>query len=192
MTNNDVVGRVLAGHPIRSDNERQQVAQAVADYENRHALTQAEQDEVVSYNAGWEDARERQEPSPDSHPDPEAYDEGYHQSRDDIATANRWASGEYGCGPTEPAPPAPLSSEQLRQLAHDQGRWMSGAFGSTLTAQQLRSLAQIREAEERAEAGIEPPISWCGLGYEKYQNDLEAAQRLWNNKKGQTDEQTLD
>ena len=128
LLTDDVVGRVLAGHPIRSDNERQQVAQAVADYENR------------------------------------------------------LAGGEFGCGPAEPAPPAPLSSEQLRELAHDQGRWMSGAYGSALTAQQLRSLAQIREAEERAEAGIEPPISWCGLGYEKYQNDLEAAQRLWNNK----------
>ena len=68
----------------------------------------------------------------------------------------QWAGGEYGCGPVEPAPapPPPMSS------------------------QQLRSLAQVREAEERAEQGLEPPISWCGLGYEKYQDDLDAARRL--------------
>ena len=99
MTNDDVVGRVLAGHSIRSDAERAVVAQAVADYENR------------------------------------------------------LAGGEFGCGPAEPAPPAPLSS------------------------QQLRSLADIREREERAEAGLEPPVGWCGLGREKYEQDLEAAQR---------------
>ena len=63
---------------------------------------------------------------------------------------NRLAGGEFGCGPAAPA---------------------------VLSSQQLRSLAQVREAEERAERGEEPPIAWCGLGHDKYEADLEAARR---------------
>ena len=94
---NDVVERVLSGHPIRSDKERAQVAQAVADYENR------------------------------------------------------LAGGEFGCGPAKPA---------------------------VLSSQQLRQLADVREREERAERGEEPPVAWCGLGHQSYEADLEAAKRL--------------
>ena len=112
---NDVVERVLSGHPIRSDKERAQVAQAVADYENR------------------------------------------------------LAGGEFGCGPAEPAP---LGLAGMRvdvdEVAEER---------QVLSSQQLRGLAQVREAEERAERGEEPPIAWCGLGHDKYEADLEAARR---------------
>ena len=68
---------------------------------------------------------------------------------------NRLAGGDLGCGPAEPEPaPPPMSS------------------------QQLRSLANIREREEQAERGEKPPIAWCGLGHDKYEDDLEAARRL--------------
>ena len=77
---------------------------------------------------------------------------------------NRLAGGELGCGPAEPehAPP-PMSSRQLRILA------------------------DLREREERAERGEEPPVSWCGLGHQKYEDDLEAArkQMLLREKAGQ-------
>ena len=102
--------------------------------DDRQVLTQAEQDEVVSYNAGWEDARERQEPSPDSHPDPEAYDEGYHQSRDDIATANRDKDDDPGVERVRLFRQRLLRGMTLEQakaadVADEKGRWGSGVYG---------------------------------------------------------------
>ena len=82
---------------------------------------------------------------------------------------NRLAGGDLGCGPAEPAP---LGLAGMRvdvdEVAEER---------QVLSSQQLRGLAQVREAEERAERGEEPPIAWCGLGHDKYEADLEAARR---------------
>ena len=52
-----------------------------------------------------------------------------------------------------------------------------GEPGRVMSSQELRGLAQMREMEERVEAGLEPPGVWAASGYIKYGEDLEAASR---------------